>query len=101
MIQANIFRPPRKRPKPQLSFTETRFFQEQEEDPFWPQIEATYQFFMELVLSNQITVRAIKVFVTPNFVERFLELFNSEDYDERDYLKRILHRLYAKVSIFL
>jgi serine/threonine-protein phosphatase 2A regulatory subunit B' len=35
--------------------------------------------------------------VTPQFVQEFLELFDSEESVERDYLKNILHKLYAKV----
>lgn len=44
-------------------------------------------------------VRTLKVFVTPQFVQEFLELFDSEESVERDYLKNILHKLYAKVSL--
>jgi hypothetical protein len=40
------------------------------------------------------------VYVTPQFVQDFLELFDSEESVERDYLKNILHKLYAKVSGF-
>ena len=36
--------------------------------------------------------------MTPQFVQDFLELFDSEESVERDYLKNILHKLYAKVS---
>jgi hypothetical protein len=38
------------------------------------------------------------VYVTPQFVQEFLELFDSEESVERDYLKNILHKLYAKVK---
>ena len=31
-------------------------------------------------------------------MQEFLELFDSEESVERDYLKNILHKLYAKVS---
>jgi serine/threonine-protein phosphatase 2A regulatory subunit B' len=41
------------------------------------------------------------VYITPQFVQEFLELFDSEESFERDYLKNILHKLYAKVSIDL
>lgn len=44
-------------------------------------------------------MRTLKVFVTPQFVQEFLELFDSEESVERDYLKNILHKLYAKVSL--
>lgn len=43
-------------------------------------------------------MRSLKVYVTPQFVQEFLELFDSEESVERDYLKNILHKLYAKVS---
>lgn len=39
--------------------------------------------------------------MTPQFVQEFLELFDSEESVERDYLKNILHKLYAKVSLSL
>lgn len=32
-------------------------------------------------------------------MQEFLDLFDSEESVERDYLKNILHKLYAKVSI--
>lgn len=35
-------------------------------------------------------------FIDGNFVSKLLSLFNSEDPRERDYLKTILHRIYAK-----
>ena len=34
--------------------------------------------------------------VSHNFIACFLELFDSEDPRERDYLKTILHRIYGK-----
>ena len=42
-------------------------------------------------------MRSLKVYVTPQFVQEFLELFDSEESVERDYLKNILHKLYAKL----
>ena len=39
----------------------------------------------------------MKIYITPNFVHNLLELFNSEESQERDYLKTILHRVYAKL----
>ena len=32
-------------------------------------------------------------------MQEFLDLFDSEESVERDYLKNILHKLYAKVSV--
>lgn len=42
-------------------------------------------------------VKALKVFITHSFIQEFLELFDSEEPREREYLKNILHRLYAKL----
>ena len=51
------------------------------------------------MINESVEVRSLKVYVTPQFVQEFLDLFDSEESVERDYLKNILHKLYAKVSI--
>lgn len=53
--------------------------------------------FLQLVINEAIDVKAFKSYVTPQFVQEFLELFDSEESVERDYLKNILHKLYAKL----
>lgn len=52
------------------------------------------------MINESVDVKSLKVYVTPQFVQEFLELFDSEESVERDYLKNILHKLYAKVSKF-
>ena len=52
------------------------------------------------MINEAVEVRSLKVYVTPQFVQEFLELFDSEESVERDYLKNILHKLYAKVRLF-
>ena len=37
--------------------------------------------------------------ISNSFIQQFLELFDSEDQRERDYLKTILHRIYGKYMI--
>lgn len=49
------------------------------------------------MINEAVDVKSLKVYVTPQFVQEFLELFDSEESVERDYLKNILHKLYAKV----
>merc|ERR1719333_987284 len=53
-------------------------------------------FFLRFVVSNDVDPKIAKRFVDQNFVLRLLELFDSEDPRERDYLKTILHRIYGK-----
>lgn len=40
-----------------------------------------------------------KKYIDQQFVLRLLELFDSEDPRERDYLKTILHRIYGKFMV--
>ena len=39
----------------------------------------------------------VKKFINTKFVQSLVELFDSEDEQERDILKQVLHKLYAKV----
>ena len=83
--------------KSNLAFSETGMEQEEETDPAWPHLQGVYEFFLQLIMNDSIEVRVLKTYVTPEFVGQFLELFDSEEAVERDYLKNILHKLYAKL----
>lgn len=97
MIERNIFRPLPNIQKKNLGFSETGIEQEDEVDPVWPHIQGVYELFLQLVVNEAVDVRSLKVYITPQFVQEFLELFDSEESFERDYLKNILHKLYAKL----
>ena len=97
MIEKNIFRPLPNVKKSNLAFSETGIEQEEEVDPSWPHLQGIYEFFLSLIINEAADVKSLKVYVTPQFVQEFLELFDSEESVERDYLKNILHKLYAKV----
>ena len=97
MIEKNIFRCLPNVKKSNLAFSETGIEQEEETDPAWPHLQGVYEFFLQLVINEEVEVRALKAYVTPEFVSQFLELFDSEEAVERDYLKNILHKLYAKL----
>ena len=47
---------------------------------------------MSIVFSTKVMASNI----SQKFVAQFIELFDSEDPRERDYLKTILHRIYGK-----
>ena len=100
MIERNIFRPLPNIQKKNLGFSETGIEQEDEVDPVWPHIQGVYELFLQLVVNEAVDVKSLKVYITPQFVQEFLELFDSEESFERDYLKNILHKLYAKVRNF-
>ena len=98
MIEKNIFRPLPSVNKNKLNFAETGIDQEEEMDPAWPHLQGIYEFFLQLVINESVEVKQFKSYVTQQFVQEFLDLFDSEESVERDYLKNILHKLYAKVS---
>ena len=55
-----------------------------------------YEFLLRYVVSNDTEAKTAKKYIDQNFVVRLLELFDSEDPRERDYLKTILHRIYGE-----
>lgn len=65
-------------------------------EPAWPHLQVVYEFFLRFIVSSDVDVKILKKHITAAFVVRLLELFDSEDHRERDYLKTILHRIYAK-----
>uniref|UniRef100_A0A7S2TWZ1 Serine/threonine protein phosphatase 2A regulatory subunit n=1 Tax=Lotharella oceanica TaxID=641309 RepID=A0A7S2TWZ1_9EUKA len=72
---------------------------EEEEPVFeaaWPHLQIVYEFFLRFIVSGDLDVRLMRKFITIKFVNNLLGLFDSEDPRERDYLKTILHRIYAK-----
>jgi hypothetical protein len=58
-----------------------------------------YEFLLRYVVSNETDAKVAKKYIDTNFVLRLLELFDSEDPRERDYLKTILHRIYGKFMV--
>lgn len=65
-------------------------------EPSWPHLQLVYNLLIRFIDSNQFDVNRAKPFINNKFVMRLLELFESEDPRERDYLKTILHRIYSR-----
>jgi len=97
MIEKNIFRP---LPVIKKTGAPAEMGMEEEEvivDPAWLHLQPVYEFFLQLIVNDAADVKSLKVFITHTFIQAFLELFDSEEPREREYLKNILHRLYAKL----
>ncbi|CAE6971679.1 Ppp2r5e, partial [Symbiodinium sp. CCMP2456] len=92
-VGANIFRALQTRNKDPLAFSDP-----EDDEPSleraWPHLQIVYEFFLRFVVSNDVDPKIAKRFVDQNFMLKLLELFDSEDPRERDYLKTILHRIY-------
>jgi len=103
MVSANLFRalPP---PGHELTgVVAGEAFDVEEEEPAleaaWPHLQIVYEFLLRFVVSNDTDAKSAKRFIDTGFVLRLLELFDSEDPRERDYLKTITHRVYGKFMV--
>ncbi|XP_069749918.1 serine/threonine-protein phosphatase 2A 56 kDa regulatory subunit epsilon isoform isoform X2 [Narcine bancroftii] len=92
MISVNIFRtlPPSDNPE----------FDPEEDEPnleaSWPHLQLVYEFFLRFLESPDFQPTIAKRYIDQKFVLQLLELFDSEDPRERDFLKTVLHRIYGK-----
>jgi serine/threonine-protein phosphatase 2A regulatory subunit B' len=100
MLVANLFRT-----LPPSSHENTgsdNFDPEEEEptmEPAWPHLQIVYEFLLRYVVSSETDAKLAKRYIDQSFVLRLLDLFDSEDPREREYLKTILHRIYGKFMV--
>ena len=55
-----------------------------------------YELLLKFILTPHLKPDTIVKQISNQFINCFLELFDSEDPRERDYLKTILHRIFGK-----
>lgn len=97
MVSANIFRT--LGPQPRENKIIDGIDVEEEEpsmDPAWPHLQIVYELFLRFVASPELDAKLAKRFIDQSFVLRLLDLFDSEDPREREFLKMTLHRIYGK-----
>ncbi|KAK2982121.1 hypothetical protein RJ640_026083 [Escallonia rubra] len=68
-------------------------------EPSWPHLQIVYEFLLRFVASTETDAKLAKRYIDHSFVLRLLDLFDSEDQREREYLKTILHRVYGKFMV--
>uniref|UniRef100_A0A2I3FZ39 Serine/threonine-protein phosphatase 2A 56 kDa regulatory subunit n=1 Tax=Nomascus leucogenys TaxID=61853 RepID=A0A2I3FZ39_NOMLE len=92
MVSCNIFRT--------LPPSDSNEFDPEEDEPTleasWPHLQLVYEFFIRFLESQEFQPSIAKKYIDQKFVLQLLELFDSEDPRERDYLKTVLHRIYGK-----
>ncbi|KAF2204449.1 protein phosphatase 2A regulatory B subunit, partial [Delitschia confertaspora ATCC 74209] len=95
MFSKNLFRPIPPPLNPQ-----GEAFDPEEDEPVlevaWPHIQVVYEFFLRFIESQDFNTNIAKQYIDHSFVLNLLELFDSEDPRERDFLKTTLHRIYGK-----
>ncbi|XP_017885583.1 serine/threonine-protein phosphatase 2A 56 kDa regulatory subunit gamma isoform-like isoform X2 [Ceratina calcarata] len=95
MFAVNLFRtlPPSSNPN-------AAEFDPEEDEPTleaaWPHLQLVYEFFLRLLESQDFQPSIARRYIDQKFVLQLLELFDSEDPRERDFLKTTLHRIYGK-----
>ncbi|KAL9332762.1 hypothetical protein ACSQ67_002372 [Phaseolus vulgaris] len=97
MVSANIFRT--LSPQPRENKIVDGVDVEEEEpsmDPAWPHLQIVYELFLRFVASPELDAKLAKRYIDQSFVLKLLDLFDSEDPREREYLKMTLHRIYGK-----
>uniref|UniRef100_A0A8C6LUV9 Serine/threonine protein phosphatase 2A regulatory subunit n=1 Tax=Nothobranchius furzeri TaxID=105023 RepID=A0A8C6LUV9_NOTFU len=95
MFAVNMFRtlPPSSNP------TGAEFDPEEDEptlEAAWPHLQLVYELFLRFLESPDFQPNTAKKYIDQKFVMQLLELFDSEDPRERDFLKTTLHRIYGK-----
>ncbi|KAF9434078.1 hypothetical protein BGZ76_008561 [Entomortierella beljakovae] len=95
MFATNLFRtiPPQVNPSGEA-------FDPEEDEPVlelaWPHLQIVYEFFLRFIESPDFNTNMAKKYIDHHFILQLLELFDSEDPRERDFLKTTLHRIYGK-----
>ncbi|KAL2345099.1 hypothetical protein Fmac_006384 [Flemingia macrophylla] len=100
MVSANIFRclPPASHENTGQEAADP----EEEEpclEPAWPHLQLVYELLLRYVVSSDTDTKVAKRYIDHSFVLKLLDLFDSEDPREREYLKTILHRVYGKFMV--
>lgn len=68
-------------------------------EPAWLHLHAVYELLLRFITSPETDVKLAKRYIDQLTVLKLLELFDSEDQREREYLKAILHRMYGKFTV--
>ncbi|KAK9755566.1 hypothetical protein RND81_01G035100 [Saponaria officinalis] len=100
MVSINIFRclPPFSHENTGVEATDP----EEEEpylEPSWPHLQLVYELLLRYIVSQDTDTKVAKRYIDHSFVLKLLDLFDSEDPREREYLKTILHRIYGKFMV--
>jgi serine/threonine-protein phosphatase 2A regulatory subunit B' len=97
MITQNIVRPLPNKKAMEFDPTEGDGMEEDTQDKNWPTLELVYEILLHLIKHPSVSENHLKYFLTESFIQEILDLFETENCQERDYLKQVTHKLYAKV----
>lgn len=96
MVSLNLFRS--RAPQPHENQVLEALILEEEEplmDVAWLHVQIVYELLLRFVASPKLAKR----YIDHSFVLRILDIFDSDDLREREYLKTVLHRMYGKFMV--
>ncbi|XP_059666032.1 serine/threonine protein phosphatase 2A 57 kDa regulatory subunit B' beta isoform-like [Cornus florida] len=68
-------------------------------EPSWPHLQIVYELLLRYIVLPDTDAKVAKRYIDHSFVLKLVDLFDSEDPREREYLKTILHRIYGKFMV--
>ncbi|KAI3791887.1 hypothetical protein L2E82_05751 [Cichorium intybus] len=68
-------------------------------EPSWPHLQLVYELLLRYIVSSDTDIKVAKRYINHTFVIKLLDMFDTEDPREREYLKTILHRIYGKFMV--
>ncbi|KAJ8899763.1 hypothetical protein K2173_019463 [Erythroxylum novogranatense] len=68
-------------------------------EPSWPHLQLVYELLLRYVVSSDTDAKVAKRYIDHSFVLKLLDLFDTEDPREREFLKTVLHRIYGKFMV--
>lgn len=89
-VTCNIFRPLGRKAPNSSENQDTNDSEDSEEthlEAAWPHLNLVYELLLRLVVSKQVDSKTAREYFSKSFILNFLNLFDSEDPRERDYLK--------------
>ncbi|KAL4465207.1 hypothetical protein ABPG74_001921 [Tetrahymena malaccensis] len=63
----------------------------------WSHLQPVYDIFLQVVVNEQMDVKILMKYISKKFIHQLLELFDSNEPREREYVKNLYHRLYGKL----
>ncbi|KAA8495650.1 Serine/threonine protein phosphatase 2A 57 kDa regulatory subunit B' theta isoform [Porphyridium purpureum] len=73
----------------------------EEDDPIleeaWPHLQIVYELLLRVLGNRNLNSKLLRKYLTRDFLNSFVQCFNTEDPREREYVKAVMHRLCSKV----
>lgn len=96
MIKLNLFRGLPCNPNSEKSEGMAEAEEDSFQDMAWPHLHLVYEVLLRFLLSPNADKKKMQTHLNGLFLDTLIEMFESEDMRERDYLKTILHRVYGR-----